>query len=194
MEIPKDMYEYLTNFADDKTILNMLSVNKQFRDEKFFERVLERKYPMLMIFKKEGQSWRDFYIKMTYYISKLEEDYDIPYIPSIYFNPEGFFEEYYRTPDSRRRAALFYATNAKRLDIVNKLLYEGVDEDKLYYSLVEAVKINSLEIIKELLDYHIFELNEIYPMLYLSEDLGYKNISKYLEEYIKLREDEDEDE
>jgi len=53
MNIPKDVYEYLTNFGDDKTIVNMLSVNKTFRNEEFFKRVLERKYPMLISFKKK---------------------------------------------------------------------------------------------------------------------------------------------
>jgi len=33
MNIPKDVYEYLTNFTHDKTIVNMLSVNKNFRNE-----------------------------------------------------------------------------------------------------------------------------------------------------------------
>lgn len=34
MEIPKDLYDYLTNFADDKTILQMISVNKKYNDRK----------------------------------------------------------------------------------------------------------------------------------------------------------------
>ena len=67
----KDVYEYLTNFADDKTILNMLSVNTKFSDDSFFKRVFERKYPLLMKFKKD-ETWRQFFIKMIYYIAKLE--------------------------------------------------------------------------------------------------------------------------
>ena len=46
--LPTDVYEYLANFADDRTILNMLSVNKKFNDEKFFKRVIQRKYPLLL--------------------------------------------------------------------------------------------------------------------------------------------------
>ena len=36
MSLPNDVYGYLTNFADDKDILNMLSVNKKFNDDVFF--------------------------------------------------------------------------------------------------------------------------------------------------------------
>ena len=77
MELTKDVYEYLTNFADDKTILNMLSVNKKFNDEEFFKRVMLRKYPFLLKFKGEG-SYKEFFIRMIYYIAKLKENYDIP--------------------------------------------------------------------------------------------------------------------
>jgi len=66
MNIPKDVYEYMTKFADDKNIVNMLSVNKTFRNEEFFKRVLERKYPLLIPFKKENKTWKDFYLEMCY--------------------------------------------------------------------------------------------------------------------------------
>ena len=49
--LDKDTYEYLTNFADDRTILNMLAVNRKFNDDDFFRRVLQRKYPTLLEFK-----------------------------------------------------------------------------------------------------------------------------------------------
>jgi hypothetical protein len=94
MNVPKDLYEYLTNFADDKTILNMLSVNKDFRDEIFFERVLRRKYPLLIGFRKKDETWRELYIRMTYYIAKLEEKFGIPYISTKGYNPEEFYKNF----------------------------------------------------------------------------------------------------
>lgn len=39
MELTKDTYLYLTNFADDRTILNILSVNKKFNDPIFFQQI-----------------------------------------------------------------------------------------------------------------------------------------------------------
>ncbi len=70
----------------------MLSVNKTFSDDKFFERVMRRKYPLLMEFKKT--TWKELYVRMTYYISLLKEKFDIPYIPTKGYNPETFYNKY----------------------------------------------------------------------------------------------------
>ena len=55
--LDKDTYEYLTNFADDRTILNMLAVNRKYNDDNFFRRVLQRKYPTLLDFKKKNETY-----------------------------------------------------------------------------------------------------------------------------------------
>jgi hypothetical protein len=91
MEIPKEVYEHLTNFADDKTILNMLSVNKKFRDEQFFERVMKRKYPELIQYKTDDETWKSFYIKMVYYIAKLKEKFRFYYDRQPGYNPEKLY-------------------------------------------------------------------------------------------------------
>ena len=80
MNLPADVYEYLANHADDKTILNMLSVNKKFNDNIFFERIMTRKYPLLIQFKNDGETLKQFYVRMVHYLSKLEEEFGIPYI------------------------------------------------------------------------------------------------------------------
>ena len=92
MNLTKDVYEYLLNFADDREILNMLSVNKKFRDDKLFERVMKRRYPLIIRFKAEGKSWREFYIETIFYLGKLEEGLHLPYIPTLDFNPEVIYK------------------------------------------------------------------------------------------------------
>ena len=71
MNIPKDIYEYLAGFADDRTIIDMLSVNKKFNDPIFFQRIFNRKYPLLMDLKPNNQDWKTFYLTMVKYIAKL---------------------------------------------------------------------------------------------------------------------------
>lgn len=83
MYLCKDTYEYLLNFLDDTDIINMLSVNKKFRDELYFKRVFQRKYPLSMRFK-DG-NWRDYFIQFTYYLRKLRER-DIPYLHTYDFD------------------------------------------------------------------------------------------------------------
>ena len=56
MNLTKDTYEYLLNFAEDRDIINMLSVNRKFNDEKLFEKIVKRKYPDLLAYKEKDES------------------------------------------------------------------------------------------------------------------------------------------
>ncbi len=91
MNLTKDTYEYLLNFADDREVLNMLSVNKKFRNEKLFEMIMKRRYPLISRFKKD-KSWKEFYIQTIYYLSKLEEKFHLPYIATLDFEPEVIYK------------------------------------------------------------------------------------------------------
>ena len=145
--ISKDVYEYLTNFADDKTILNMLSINKKFSDEQFFEKVMKRKYPLLVKFKNKEETWKQFFLRMTHYIYKIEEKYKIPYIPADTYNPYEIYKkvknikkDYERkideNPSGKVRLEnrmidriynqfLLYAVKAERKDLVDLILTKG---------------------------------------------------------------------
>ena len=90
MNLDKDSYEYLTNFADDRTVLSLLSANKKFNDPKLFERILSKKYPSLLRFKKE-ESWKLFYLKMIKAIAAMKEDFDIDYDPSAALDPDRVY-------------------------------------------------------------------------------------------------------
>ena len=69
----KDVYETIVHSSDDRTVLEMLSVNKKFNQDDAFRRVLERRYPYLIAFRKEGETWKALYLRMIYYIEKLKE-------------------------------------------------------------------------------------------------------------------------
>ena len=88
MNLTKDTYEYILNFADDRDIINMLSSNRKFRDDKLFERVMKKRYPIILRFKDENMNWTNFYIQTIFYLSKLKEDFGLPYLPTLDFNPE----------------------------------------------------------------------------------------------------------
>jgi hypothetical protein len=124
--LPKDVYLYLMNFGDDRTILNMLSVNKKFNDDKFFIAVLERRYPLITRFKKENETWRSFYVKMIYYIALLNDEYDFPYFPTTLHlsNPEILYKQI-KSSKSKELAnnyKLMLATSSGNVEIVNKYL------------------------------------------------------------------------
>jgi hypothetical protein len=127
MNLTKDTYEYLMNFADDRDIINMLSVNKKFSDEAFFKRVLLRKYPLLIAFRKEGESWKNLFVRMVYYISKLKELHGIPYIPLESYNPFDFYKRY-----GNNSLALYFALETAILGGKNyKVVQELLDNFKI---------------------------------------------------------------
>jgi hypothetical protein len=85
----KDIYEYISNFTDDKTTINMIMANRKvFDNEKFYEKVMRKRYPLLIEFRKENETWKALYLRMVYTLAKLQEDYQIPYIPTKGCNPE----------------------------------------------------------------------------------------------------------
>ena len=118
-----NIYEYIANFADDRTILSMLSVNKKFRDENLFKRIIQRKYPLLIEFKKPIETWQHFFVKMTYYIHKLEEDYDITYIPTKGYNPMVLINHYNKYDE-----AMKYASLGGHKDLVNFFIQKGAHD------------------------------------------------------------------
>lgn len=83
MEVSVDIYRYLLDFAEDKDVLSMLSVNKKFDDPVFFQKVLNKRYPYLLKFKTEESTWRQFYISMIFYISKMKENIYTKSLPSF---------------------------------------------------------------------------------------------------------------
>ena len=93
----KDLYEYLCYFVDDKTIINLLSVNRKYNE--CYEIIVRRKYTYLVKFKKDTESWKNFFVKQIFCILKLEENYGIPYFPTETYNPCEF---YFSRPDDKR--------------------------------------------------------------------------------------------
>lgn len=198
MEIPKDLYDYLTNFADDKTILQMISVNKKYNDPEFFEKVMKRKYPLLIEYKKEGESWKEFYLKMIYYIAKIKEKYKIPYIPYEEFNPEDF----YRNLDNQSiedlwKLAKDYAIKSGQLDVVKYIIDNGYKiilnevsekERKRYYEilinsdLLTASKKGFLDIVKYLVEEK--GANNIDSALKYAIQNQHVNVAIYLKNYL----------
>ena len=150
MDLSKDTYLYLMNFADDKTILNMLSVNKKFNDDEFFKKVLERRYPLLIQFKGNKGTWKQFYVKTIYYLSKLKEEYDFPYFPSRHYNPFRLYRKLNKYPENIATEKLALAAAAGDIQMVDKYL----DNKKAYpdFGLKHAAVNGNLEIVKLLVE------------------------------------------
>lgn len=93
----KDVDLLILQQLEDGEIFNFCLTNKYAnylcKEENFWYTRILTKYPLLISFKKEEETWRRFYLKMAYYINKIQEKWDVPYIPSSRYNPEIVYLE-----------------------------------------------------------------------------------------------------
>lgn len=68
----KDIYEYILNLADDRDVINMLSVNRKFNDDLYFKKIFEKRYSLLLEFKKEEETYKQFYLRMINSLCRRE--------------------------------------------------------------------------------------------------------------------------
>jgi hypothetical protein len=180
MEVSKDIYEYLMNFADDRTILNMLSVNKEFRDEKFFKRVMERKYPAALKFKSPGQSWKQYYIETVYYVEKIYELIGYRYSNNAKRSPETYYRSISR---DNLDYILILAIRDEDLDFVKFLIEEkGLNINQGRGTpLWAASEKGNLDMVKYLVEHGaVVTIND--GATYEAARYGYLDILKYLVE------------
>ena len=123
MNLTKDTYFYLMNFASDKDCINMLSTNKKFNTEENFKNLMKKRYPLLMKFKKK-RSWKFLFVNAIYYIEYLKE-IEVPYVPSHSFNPKHFYLMYLEKRDIRYilyRVLTIIINEGGHYDILKSLL------------------------------------------------------------------------
>jgi ankyrin repeat protein len=171
MNIPKDIYEYLMNFVDNKTVLNMLSVNKKFHDDKIFQRFIEKKYPLLIEFKKE--TWKELFLRMTYYIAKLEI-LGIPYIPTKGYNPEKFYKDS-KDRENIFNMAMYYAARGGNMEIVKLMIEKGATD--FDWGMKNAANGGNMEIVKLMIEKGATDFD--WGMYYASEG-GHMEIVKLM--------------
>ena len=172
MEVSKDIYEYLMNFADDRTILNMLSVNKEFRDEKFFKRVMERRYSAALKFKPGDQSWKQYYIETVYYVERIYELIGYKYSENAKRSPET----YYKFIISKGLDDSFLDTIREKGEF---LLYKILDE-----ILIGVLKEGDLDFVKFLIEEKRLNINQGRGTpLWLASEKNHLDIVKYLVEH-----------
>ena len=144
----KDLYEYILNLADDKTTINMIRANpKVFDNEKFYEKVMRKRYPLLIEFRNPMVSWREFYLRMVYTLAKLEEEYQIPYIPTKGCDPERLLTS--STSGEVYNSALSCAAAGGNIPLIDYFLEKGATN--INSALASAGRYSNLNTVKYLI-------------------------------------------
>ena len=144
----KDIYEYIVGSADDRTVLNMLSVNKKFNDDSYFKKILENRYPLLLRFKKNDETYKRFYLREVKYMAKLWEEYEIPYIPTPDYDPEYLYVKFGK--DRIYTTILMEAVEYGDINLAKHLINKGAEVNRFTY--ISAAIGGNLDTLKFLID------------------------------------------
>ena len=121
-----------------------------------YKRQIERRYPLLIEFKKPNETWQHFFVQMTYYIHKLDEDFEIPYIPTkgynprVLFNKEDKYNEVLFNKEDKYNEAMKYAAQGGSLDLVKFFIDKGAKNWD--YGMEGAAQGGSLDLVKFFID------------------------------------------
>lgn len=194
MEVSSDIYQHIALLSDDRDILNMLSVNKNFNNPEFFKRIIINRYPLLVKYKTPEEDWKYFYLKMIRYIYLAKEEYGFPYIPSQNINPEKVYKTLVKEAagkgdkydDNIWAKGLSEAVNINRLDLVKDIVTNGFKYlDNINYknhAIYNAAYNGYTDILNYLID--VFQYKNITYILEAFARLGNINFLKqYLNKY-----------
>lgn len=120
----KDIVSKIADYLDDRQILRLLRIAKNFHkllDENYFKYLIYRRYPLLVSFR-TYESFKNYFSKCTFAIHTLNQE-GIPYFPCPTYNPQKFlkktrkwgtiFEYVCRLPDSEKRKELIALFSSK---------------------------------------------------------------------------------
>jgi hypothetical protein len=166
----------------DKDLLKSCGINKYFRNkvcnEQFYITRLTNTYPDTLKYKNENISWREYFLKTIYYISKMKEKFGIEYIngnPYINYLVKIVLEnkiinEYVREDiihdiqtETRHHSALLRVNRFMRnVEILKYFLNLGIKPD--IQDLHQSINNQNFESLKLLFPYIVINQNELNEM------------------------------
>jgi hypothetical protein len=146
----RDTDKLVLQNMDDRTLMNTMKANKSLlkMGEDIFKERLRKAYPLLYTKKPFLESYRNYYLKMMYYLGKLKEEFNVDYIPAPSFDPEALYRGF------SMNKKLY--SNKSKIPILEHLIpfYTEIgDEGKL----LEIGNTGKLLAVREALRLHIVE-------------------------------------
>lgn len=177
--------------ASDKDLINTCKTNKYFYNkvcnDLFFKRRLQLVYPDTLRFfdLQKYKNYKQYYLQVVYYISKMKEDYDFNY-------SEGNFKKQYNILVSSQsankniylRTLLYTAGHNGEVSLIKYAMQKGAPYSKNYFNniLTEASGDGYLNVVKFAIQNGAqIHKENIYP-LQVASAKGHLDIVKYLVE------------
>ena len=176
----KDTDREVLKYVDDRDLLKICAINrktwKEVCDDAFLIRRLH-KYPEIEQYKKNNETWKQFFLRATYHIAKMAETFEIEY-PGGDFEKQHYILQHYQGTYLVRQLA-----KAGELYLLKYLVEKG--RANILTVLSEAAANGQLEIVK-----YIFSRDPSIPQSSIQASIlsatenGHLEIVKYLVERI----------
>ena len=171
----KDTDREILKHVDDKELLKFCMVNRKtwndVCDDNFLKRRLS-KYPDIEKYKRENETWKEFYLNVVYYIAKLEES-------NFRYTKGDFRKQHKILRDSHYLDLLFEAARAGDESLVKYALDNKFSED-INGALKIAANGGHLDVVKYLVERGAnIHLQSEFPLT-LALINGHAEVVKYL--------------
>ena len=183
----RDIDREILSKVKDKELLYACLIDKYtwniVCDDAFLRRRLLSKYPQIEQYKKESETWKQFFRRAIYYIDKMKEEYGYEYAFGNFSRQYNLVCDYLKKMDKNRLLA--YASGEGELGLVIWSLKIGASVHfGEGFALRQASAWGNLEVVKYLVKQgaDINAAEDSYSVLYLASRRGYLEIVKYLVE------------
>ena len=174
----KDTDREILKHVSDKELLGACSIDRRMWNDvcdDAFLRMRLSKYHGIEKYKKDDESWKQLFLRVIYYISKMKEEFEFEYT-------EGDFKKQYEIlKKPRKESLLFEATRAGELFLVEFALKTG---DDIHFNDNSALKLASskgyYDIVKYLVEHGADIHAEYDEALRVASQNGHLEIVKYL--------------
>ena len=176
----KDVDREILKHLDDRDLLTACSIDKRMWnevcDDNFLQRRLQR-YPGIEKYKKDKESWKEFFLRVIYYVSKLKDEYEFTY------SFGDFRKQYELLKNYTGERLLSKAVEMGELALVKHLAKKENLNTLNRYLLVAASRFGHLDIVKYLVEIG-FDLNSATGSMasYTASENGYLDIIKFFAE------------
>ncbi len=172
----KDVDREILKHIDDRELLKICSIDRRMWrdvcDDDFLRRRL--RYPGIEKYKRENESWKEFYLRVIYITDKMARNYNFIY-------QTGDFEKQYKLLQKYKpKKMIREAAEAGELDLVKHALKHGADIRDAPYALIDAAENGHLDIVRYLVEQGISPHAASDEALRLARGRGHYRIVEYL--------------
>ena len=145
----KDVDREILKHLDDEKLLKICTLDRKTWNEVCDDNFLRRrlmKYPGIEKYKLENESWKRFYLRVLYYVSKMQEEYEYTY------KTGNFKVQYDLLKNYKMDKLLIEAARKGEVEIVKHAIENGANvHTAADYPLKLAVYAGNLDLVKLLL-------------------------------------------